>query len=140
MAIVSLTSMGVSIGAFMGLQAILDWLSGDPEAGLQEGVARNAALAKSALLEPAEKAQAYSDIEGRYRIPAREIVGQAAAVKSGAIPVAGAQGMELLAQTAARMNMTPEQLAQRLNPARKGDFSNLSRAAFGRGPRRADRG
>lgn len=130
---VVIAAVAVSIGTYLAASKIIDWMGGDPEGEVMGEISK------------------YQTMEGmRQSIPAHKLRSKL----GGALEVEGAMGREqerftsdlrevnmgrrvtspreLLKSVSERLGTTPEDLGRRLSPTRMGDYSSLSKAAFGR--------
>jgi hypothetical protein len=130
---IGVAGIALGIGSYLAASKVIEWMGGDPEGEVMGEISK------------------YQAMEGmRQSIPAHKLRQKL----GGALEVEGAMGRErgrltsdlrevnmgrrvtspreLLESVSERLGTTPEELGRRLSPTRMGDYSSLSKAAFGR--------
>lgn len=123
--------------AFFAASSFIRSLGGDPEGEVANEAALFQGLTALEQTGPLHKASQRLDIEAE-ELTAREQTASDFGTEAREVGlgrrVTGAR--DLLESVSQRMGTTPEALGQKLSPTRMGDFSSLSRAAFGRSAKR----
>lgn len=135
----TLATLGAWILGGHIVHRILNDAAGDPEGKLAAEVAKEQFFAQQAMMEPFQRQAVEAEMAPRYEMGGGMIGAEAGLVKRGLmnVEIAGPESRELMGRVAARMGISPQALANKINPMRAGDFSSLSKAAFGRTPIRA---
>lgn len=122
-----------TLAAFKAASMIIDQVGGDPEADVADEIAKYQGM--TALQQQApmhrmrQRMAAGGEVQGAMAREATDFGIEAREVALGR-RVTGAR--ELLEAVSQKMGTTPADLSQRLSPTRMGDYSSLSKAAFGR--------
>ena len=128
-----------SIALWYGASKFIESLGGDPEGEVAGQIAEFQGLAALQQQGPVHKLrqrleaqetrqQGFTEELEDFSIQAREI--------AGGRQIRG--GGDLLDAISRRLNTTPEALGRQLSPERSGDYSSVSKAAFGRSAKQMD--
>lgn len=121
------------IAGMMSASKIIGWLGGDPEGEAMAQIGKRQSL--TAMQQGLPQQRLSRDIEQSQReTGAAQRRTQQFGIEAEEIALGrNIRGpRELLESVAQRMGTTPEDLGRRLSPTRMGDYSSLSKAAFGR--------
>lgn len=128
-----------SVALWYGASKFIDALGGDPEGEVEGQIAEFQGLAALQQQAPIHKLrQRISAQEERQQGETRELedFGIQAKEISGGRQIQG--GGDLLNSISSRLGTTPEELGRQLSPTRSGDYSSVSKAAFGRSARQEE--
>lgn len=135
-------AIGGTIMAWYYIDKVISSLGGTPEEDVMSELQKEQYLASTAQMGPAHE-QMYEEALGReYEMPTGRMGARTAQVQAGIMDeqlIPGGVQTGLLATVAARMGMTPRDLARRVDPSIAGDRSSLSRVVYGRRPKGAEK-
>lgn len=122
-----------TIAGFMAASKIIDWMGGDPEAEVVGDIARYQGLTALQQQAPLHRVrQRLSAAEEQQGAMGREMESFGIEAREVGLGRRITGARELLDAVSQKLGTTPEDLGRRLSPTRVGDYSSLSKAAFGR--------
>lgn len=128
-----IVAVGVSIGMYLAASKIIDWMGGDPEGEVMGEISKYQTMEFMRQSIPAHKLRnklgGALEVEGAMGREQERFTSDLREVNMGRRVTSP---RELLKSVSERLGTTPEELGRRLSPTRMGDYSSLSKAAFGR--------
>lgn len=135
----ALSAILLGIAGYTAASRIIDFAGGDPEGGIAEQTAQRQALTSLQQAQPLNRARqqlaSEQEVSGNLAAEASDFGTEATEVGLGR-PIEG--GRELLERISRQIGSSPEDLSARLSPTRSGDYSSLSKAAFGRSSKKLE--
>lgn len=128
-----------SIALWYGASKFIAALGGDPEGEVAGQIAEF--QGKTALQQQApvhklrQRLSAQEEREGGVSRELEDFSNQAREIAGGRKIRGGGDLLEVISR---RLNTTPEELGAQLSPTRSGDYSSVSKAAFGRSAKQMD--
>jgi hypothetical protein len=133
----AVAGIALTIAGFMAASKLIGMMGGDPEgdvaseAALYQGL--SAMQQSMPLHRMRQRLESEEEMVGAQEGFAADFASEAREVGMGR-RVTGPG--ELLASISQKLGTSPEELGRKLSPTRMGDYSSLSRAAFGRSPKK----
>jgi hypothetical protein len=133
----AVAGIALTIAAFYGASKLIGMMGGDPEgdvaseAALYQGL--SAMQQSMPLNRMRQRLESEEEMLGAQESDISDFTSEAQEVALGR-RVTGPR--ELLESISQRLGTSPEELGRKLSPTRMGDHSSLSRAAFGRSPKK----
>jgi hypothetical protein len=135
-------AIGATILGWYYIDRLIKKMGGTPEEDVTAELGREQFLASTAQMGPAHEQMTEEALGREYEFPTGRMAARTAQVRAGTMDeqlIPGGVQTGLLTTTAAKLGMSPEQLARRVDPRQGGDYSSLSRASFGRRPKSTER-
>ena len=130
---IPIAGMALGIGSYLAASKVIEWMGGDPEGEVMGEIVQYQALEGMEQSIPAykmrQKLGGELEVEGAMGRERGRFTSDLREVNMGRRVTSP---RELLESVSERMGTTPEELGRRLSPTRMGDYSSLSKAAFGR--------
>ncbi len=119
--------------AFWAAHKFVGWMGGDPEGDVATEAAKYQGLTALQQQAPLHKMRQRLDVaeesQAAFGREAGRIGSEAGEIALGRRVTSPRELLEAVSQ---KMGTTPEDLSRRLSPTRVGDYSTVSKAAFGR--------
>lgn len=133
----AVAGIALTIAGWMAATKIISMMGGDPEGDVAEEAALYQGLSAMQQDMPLHRERQRLASE-QEMLGAREqdIAGFTSEAQEVALGRRITSSRELLESVSQRLGMAPEDLGRELSPTRMGDHSSLSRAAFGRSPKK----
>jgi hypothetical protein len=126
-----------TFAAYLAVSKVIDWMGGDPEGDVAGEAAKYQSLTALQQQMPMhrmrQRLSTQEETQGALGREMEDLGVEAREVGLGR-RVTGAR--ELLDAVSQRLGTTPEGLGRRLSPTNVGDYSSVSKAAFGRSAKR----
>lgn len=130
---VGIAGIAVGIATYMAASKIIDWMGGDPEGEVMGEISKYQTMEFMRQSTPAHKLRnklgGALEVEGAMGREQERFTSDLREMNMGRRVTSP---RELLESVSQRLGTTPEELGRRLSPTRMGDYSSLSKAAFGR--------
>lgn len=129
----AVAGIALTVAGFMAASKLISMLGGDPEGGVASEAALYQGLSAMQQDMPLHRErQRLASEQEMLGARERDIAGFMSEAQEVALGRRVTSPRELLQSVSQRMGMAPEDLGRKLSPTRMGDYSSLSRAAFGR--------
>lgn len=133
----AIAGFAVLAGGMWAACKIIDWLGGDPEGDVASEMAKYEGLSQMQQQMPAHRMRRQLTQMGQREAGlSRRMTDMSIEAGEAEIGARVPGPRDLLESVSQQLGVAPEDLGRRLSPQRAGDFSSLSRAAFGRSAKR----
>jgi hypothetical protein len=133
----AVAGIALTIAGWYAATRIISMMGGDPEGDVAEEAALYQGLSAMQQDMPLHRErQRLASEQEMLGAQERDIADFTSEAREVALGRRVTSPRELLESVSQRLGMSPEDLGRRLSPTRMGDTSSLSRAAFGRSPKK----